>query len=157
MTGSFLLLVANDRPLINIDITLLLNLGLWVLLFVFLRATFWGPLMALIESREEGTEGARHDAADLDAETKRLRAELESKTKEARTVAARHREELVAEGQRQEAELLSRVRNEVSTQVEQQRAEIASQRAKTRDDLLATVPVMAREIAAKVLRREVQS
>jgi hypothetical protein len=43
MSNVLLALVANERPLINIDITLLLNLGLWFVLFFFLKSTFWGP------------------------------------------------------------------------------------------------------------------
>ncbi|MBL8605325.1 MAG: ATP synthase F0 subunit B [Myxococcales bacterium] len=157
MTGHTLLLLANDRPLINIDITLVLNLGLWVLLFVFLRMTFWKPMLAVIEAREEGTEGAREAATGLDGEIKRLKTDLDAKTKDARVVAARLRDELVAEGQRREAELLAKVRAEVSASVDAQRATIASQKANTRTELLAGVPALARDIASKVLRREVQS
>ena len=107
MTGPFLLLVANERPLINVDVTLLINLGLWFALFLFLRATFWGPMLALITAREEGTEGSRAEATRLDAEAKELRAEL-------------------------------------ATQREALRAEVKS-----------VVPGLARDIAARVLRREV--
>ena len=53
-----LLLVANERPLINIDVTLFVNLGVWAVLFFFLRAVLWKPMLDLIDAREAGTEGA---------------------------------------------------------------------------------------------------
>jgi len=157
MTGSFLLLVANERPLINVDVTLLLNLGLWFALFLFLRATFWGPMLALITAREAGTEGSRDDATRLDAETKKLRADLDARTKEARLVATRQREELRLEGLRQEAELTTKVRGEVADELARRRAELATQRAALEAEVQTVIPGLARDIAAKVLRREVLS
>ena len=72
---NVLALLANERPLINIDITLLLNAGVWFVLFFFLRATLWRPMLALIDAREAGTEGARTEAGSLGADAAReLRA-----------------------------------------------------------------------------------
>lgn len=157
MQGQLLLLVANDRPLINVDITLLLNIGLWVALFFFLKATFWGPMLDLLAAREEGTEGARRDAAKLSAEAKNLRTDLEDQLKGARDAAARQREALRAEGTKQETALLEKVRAEVAASVEKQKAEVAVQRDKVRTEVLATVPALAADMAARVLRREVRS
>ncbi len=157
MTGPFLLLVANERPLINVDVTLLLNLGLWFALFLFLRATFWGPILGLITAREAGTEGSRHEATRLDAETKKLRADLETRTKEARQTAARQREALRLEGLRQEAELTSKVRSEVAAELTRGRAALATERQALMAEVQSVVPGLARDIATKVLRREVVS
>lgn len=157
LPDALALLVANERPLINVDITLLLNLGVWFGLFFFLKATLWKPMLAVIEAREAGTAGARSDAAKLDAEAKTLKASLDEKLAAARTGAARAREELRAEGVRTEGELLGKAREEVMAAVEKQRAELASQREKVRGEVMAMVPELARNIAAKVLRREVQS
>lgn len=157
LPDALALLVANERPLINVDVTLLLNLGVWFGLFFFLKATLWKPMLAVIEAREAGTAGARADAAALDAEAKTLKASLDEKLAAARTTAAKAREALRADGVRTETELLSKAREEVMATVEKQRAEIAAQREKVRGEVMALVPELARGIAAKVLRREVQS
>ncbi len=157
MQGLLLLLVANDRPLINVDITLLLNIGLWVALFFFLKATFWTPMLDLLAAREEGTEGQRRDATRLGGEAKQLRGDLEDKLRGARESASRQREALRAEGTKAESDLLEKVRSEVGASVEKQKAEIAVQREKVRSEILATVPALAAEMAARVLRREVKS
>ena len=138
LPNDLALLVANERPLINVDVTLLLNLGVWFALFFFLRATLWKPMLAVIEAREAGTAGARADAATLDAEARALKASLDTQLTAARTTAAKAREEIMAT-------------------VEKQRADIAAQRERVRGEVLALVPELARSIAAKVLRREVQS
>ncbi len=157
LPNDLVLLVANERPLINVDVTLLLNLGVWFGLFFFLKATLWKPMLAVIEAREAGTAGARADAATLDAEAKALKASLDTQLTAARTTAAKAREALRADGTRTENELLAKAREEIMATVEKQRADIAAQREKVRGEVLALVPELARSIAAKVLRREVQS
>ena len=156
MPNVLALLVANERPLINIDVTLLLNLGVWLVLFFFLRATLWKPMLALIDAREAGTAGAREEAARLGAEAKTLRGSLDEQLAAARASAAKAREALRAEGARTEVELLGKAREEVNAAVEKQRADIAAQRAKLHSEVMALVPELARGIAARVLRREVQ-
>jgi F-type H+-transporting ATPase subunit b len=157
MPNVLALLVANERPLINIDVTLLLNLGVWVVLFFFLRATLWRPMLALIDAREAGTAGAREDASRLDTEAKSLKGSLDEQLNAARASAAKAREALRAEGVRAEADLLGKAREEVNAAVEKQRADIAAQRAKLHGEVMALVPELAQGIAARVLRREVRS
>ena len=157
MPNVLALLVANERPLINIDVTLLLNLGVWAALFFLLRATLWQPMLALIDAREAGTAGARGEAARLDAEAKTLKGSLDEQMVSARSTAAKAREALRAEGARAEVELLGKAREEVNAAVEKQRADIAAQRAKLQGEVMALVPELAQGIAARVLRREVRS
>jgi F0F1-type ATP synthase membrane subunit b/b' len=153
MSNVLLALVANERPLINIDITLLLNLGLWFVLFFFLKSTFWGPVMDLIEAREKGTEGARAEAATLEAKAKKLREQVDEKLRGARAEATREREALRQAGTRTEAEVLSTVRTEVNALVETERAALAARKVELRRDVLAAVPALASDIARKALRQ----
>ena len=157
MPNVLALLVANERPLINVDITLLLNLGVWLVLFFLLRATLWKPMLALIDAREAGTAGARDEAARLDAAGKALRGSLDEQLAAARSSAAKAREALRAEGTRTEVALLGKAREEVNAAVEKQRADIAAQRVKLHGEVMTMVPELAQGIAARVLRREVRS
>lgn len=154
MPNVLLALVANERPLINIDITLLLNIGLWFVLFFFLKATFWGPMLALIEEREKGTEGARAEAARLEAEAKKIRDDVDGRLKVARTEASQAREALRQAGLRQESEVLGRVRDEVNALVEKERVALAARREELRREVLVAVPALASDIARKALRQE---
>jgi F-type H+-transporting ATPase subunit b len=157
MPNVLALLVANERPLINIDVTLLLNLGVWLALFFLLKATLWKPMLALIDAREAGTAGAREEAARLDAEAKTLKGSVDAQLAAARASAAKAREALRADGARTEAEVLGKARTELNALIEAQRADIAGQRAKLHGEVMALVPELAQGIAAKVLRREVRS
>jgi F0F1-type ATP synthase membrane subunit b/b' len=154
MPNVLLALVANERPLINIDITLLLNLGLWFILFFFLKSTFWGPVLDLIEAREKGTEGARAEAARLEAEAKKLRDQVDGRLRAARADASRDREALRQAGSKQESEVLAKVRAEVNALVEKERAALGARRTDLRRDVLAAVPALAADIARKALRQE---
>lgn len=153
MPNVLLALVATERPLINIDITLLLNLGLWFVLFFFLKSTFWGPVMDLIEAREKGTEGARAEAATLEARARKLREQVDERLRAARADASRERESLRQAGNKAEAEVLGTVRGEVSTLVEGERAALAARKAELRRDVLSSVPALASDIARKALRQ----
>ncbi len=157
MPSSFLWLVANERPLINIDITLVLNLGVWLALFFFLRAVLWKPMLDLLDAREQGTEGARKDAERLAAESKDLRARLDADLAAARAKGVGARDALRAEGSKRDAEIAAKVRDEVNATLEARRTELAAQLASARKDVMASVPALAADIASKVLRREVRS
>ena len=152
-----LLLVANERPLINIDVTLFVNLGVWAALFFFLRAVLWKPMLDFIDAREAGTEGARAQAAALNAEAKELESKLSTKLSAARAEATVARDALRAEGAKRDAEISAKAREEVHAAVEKQRAELAAQGKAVRAEVAGVVPALAAEIASKVLRREVRS
>lgn len=154
MPNVLLALVANERPLINIDITLLLNIGLWFVLYFFLKSTFWGPVMDLIEAREKGTDGARANAATLEADAKKLREQVDEKLRAARGDASKAREALRLDGSRQEAEVLAKVRSEVTALLDTERAALDTRRSELRRDVLAAVPALASDIARKALRQE---
>lgn len=157
MPASFLALLANERPLINIDITLALNLAVWLGLFFFLRAVLWRPMLDLIEAREQGTEGTRKEALRLEHEGRELKAKLTTDLAAARATAVAERDALRAEGARRDAEITAKVRDEVAAKVETLRADLAAQRERARTELMSAVPALAEEMVAKVMRREVRS
>lgn len=152
-----LFLLANDRPLINVDITLFANIALWFVLFFVLKAWFWGPMLDVFTAREEGIEGTRKTARTLEEEARALRERLDRDLKDARAAASAEREGLRKEGQRQEAELLGAAQAEVTARVARNREALAAQRESLRAEVLAEVPGLAAAIASKVLRREVRS
>lgn len=150
-------LVANTRPLINFDSTLLINIGLWLVLFFLLRGLLWEPMLKLIAAREGGTEGARAQARTLQTEARKLREEYEAKLKVTRAEAAAERERTRSEAQTREAKMLADARVKVNAAVERQREELATQRDAVRTELQQTIPALASALASKVLGREVQS
>jgi F-type H+-transporting ATPase subunit b len=154
---SLLLLVANERPLINIDATLWINLVLWLVLYIVLRGLLFTPMLRLIEAREAGTSGSRESARNLSAKAQAMEAEYLGRLKDARAQAAADREKLRAEASRREAEILSEARTKMNAVVESQRSEIRTQRQALEVEIRNAVPALATDIATRVLGREVRA
>jgi len=150
-------MLANELPLINLDATLLINIGLWLVLFFLLRATLWDPMLRLIRAREHGMRGARDEATRLDKDAAKLRAQYEGALKNAQATAARARDEIREQAARKESELLTTAREKSNEVIEARRAEIRAQRETLRAEIKATVPQLASGIASRVLGREVKS
>src|SRR6187549_462270 len=106
MLGLPLYLVANERPLINIDATLFINIVLWLILFLLLRPLLWAPMLKLIAAREDGMEGSRDDAKHLEKEARVRKGEYEAAQKKARVTAASERDAMRADAKKKEAEIL---------------------------------------------------
>ncbi len=156
LTTPFLML-ANERPLINVDITILMIIGLWLVLYVFLKATFWKPVLNVIVAREEGTEGLRKEARKLDADSQKAHEALDAALHKARASVAAQRVQLQNDGRRQEGEILALVRDEVNRSLAVGRTEIEAQRQTLQAELRTTIPGIAAELTTRLLRRAVQS
>ena len=152
-----LYLVANERPLINIDATYLINIGLWLFLFVVLRSLLWDPMLKLISAREGGMKGARDTAHTLDADAKLKKAEYEAAMKQARARAASERDKLRNDAKLKENEILAQARESAHKALESQRATLNEQRTKLQAEVKIMVPQLATDIASKVLGREVRA
>jgi F-type H+-transporting ATPase subunit b len=152
-----LYLVANERPLINVDVTLLINIGLWILLFIVLRPLLWDPMIKLISAREAGMGGSRDKARELEADAKLKKAEYEAAMKRARATASDAREKLRNDAKKKESEIVAQARQQTQAALESQRAQLASQRGQLTTEMNALVPQLASDIASKVLGREVRS
>ena len=152
-----LYLIANERPLINFDVTLLINIGLWILLFIVLRPLLWDPMIKLITARESGMQGSREKARDLEKDAGEKKAEYESAIKNARGKAAESREKLRSEAKSKETEILGQARQASQAAIDAQRAQIRTQRETLTTEVKALVPQLATDIASKVMGREVRS
>mgnify|MGYP001568110178 FL=1 len=68
MDPSVVLTVASGTPpLLDIDLTVLLQFGLFVTLFLIARARLFQPYLAMRERRTAGIDGARAEAVNMQA------------------------------------------------------------------------------------------
>ena len=154
-------LIASERPLINVDATLFINIGLWILLFLILRSLLWRPMLKLIDARENQASRARcAEAKRLEAEGKEPvgRSSRPRRSAHACPLAMRARNS-AAMRKRTETEIIAddRARDGTQKALEAQRADIRKQRETLHNEIAATVPQLAADIATKVLGREVRS
>lgn len=141
--------------LIDLDGTVFLQLGLFVVAFFILKALVFKPVVALIEAREEAIEGAIEEAKVMTGEAKSAEKEFEAEMQRVRRTAAVERDKLRAEGKKLETTVLDKVREETANQLSAAEATLAKEAKKARADMAAHTPVLAKQIASKLLQRDV--
>jgi F-type H+-transporting ATPase subunit b len=112
-------------------------------------------MIAVFEAREEAIDGARAEAKRLETEAKGAGSAFDDEMRKVRLAAGEEREKLRHEGHLLEQKLLEQVRAETDGEQREAAKRIESERQKIRGELSAEVPALARDIASKLLRREV--
>lgn len=142
---------------VDLDATLLVQIGLFIFLLIVLKPLLFDPMLKLFEEREKRTEGTRHEAAKEDKRSAEALAKYEAVLGKARTAGSAERDRIRAEGTRKEAELMSKVREATAGTVEQGRASIAVEAKGARSELSNEAAALGRAIASRVLGREVST
>jgi F-type H+-transporting ATPase subunit b len=147
--------VAGGGVEVDFDLTILGQIGLFLVLFISLKPLLFDPMLKLFEERERKIEGSRKKARQIDDQSAGALAEYEAAMTRARAEGNAQRERLRGEGVAQETALLSMVRLETMRQTEDGKQAALAELAKVRGTLKLQVPEMARDLAKRVLGREV--
>ena len=148
---------AEGAVTVDLDLSLFVQLGFFLVLLLVLKPTLFDPMLRLFEEREKRIEGTRHKATKEDEKSATALAKTEVILNKARDAGAAERDALRAEGLKREAELMSQVRAQTAQTLERGRAEIGREAEIARTQLTADARTIAREIASRVLGREVAS
>jgi len=149
--------LAESAVNVDLDLTLFVQLGFFVVLLLVLKPTLFDPMMRLFEEREKRIEGTRHRATKEDEKSAKALAKTEVILNKAREAGAAERDSLRAEGLKREAELMNVVRAETAATLDGGRSEIAKEAKAARTQLSTEVRTLAGDIASRVLGREVAS
>jgi F-type H+-transporting ATPase subunit b len=114
-------------------------------------------MLRLFEEREKRIEGTRHRATKEDEKSAKALAKYEAILAKARDAGTGERDAMRAEGLKHESDLLGKVRAEATATLEQGRAEIGQEAATARGQLKSDARSLGREMASRVLGREVSS
>lgn len=147
--------LAEGGVTVDLDLTLFVQLGFFLVLLFVLKPTLFDPMMRLFEEREKRIDGTRHQATKEDERSAKALAKYEAILAKARDAGAAERDTIRAEGMKREAALMSQVRDAVATTLERGRAEIAQEAKTARDQLRGEARTLGREAASRVLGREV--
>lgn len=145
----------SSAPILDVDATLFIYLGVFFVLFFLLRAFVFKPTMELFDEREKAIDGAREEARGLEREAEDKLTSFEDEMSKVRAEATTERDRLRGEGVRLERSLTEKVRTETDQMVRDAEERMAQEAAKVRKDIAASSPALAREIAEKLLGREV--
>lgn len=146
---------AEGGVTVDLDASLLVQLVIFVVLIVVLKPTLFDPMMRLFEEREKRIDGTRREAGKEDERSAKALAKYEAILAKAREAGAAERDALRAEGAKKEADLMARVRGTTAETLEQGRASIAAEATTARQQLKVDASKLGREIAGRVLGREV--
>ncbi len=149
------LLLAENIPIIDLDSTVFLQLGVFVLTALILSRVLFKPYLAVRNARVAGIEGARDEARRMDEEAQAKMAEYDQAFNAARAKANLERAKLQAEAVTREREMVDATRKKTAQALDAARARIAQDAEAARAELQPRTREIAREIATKILGREV--
>ena len=154
--SAFLGALLSGGSIIDLDGTVFVQLAMFFIAFVLLYALVFKPMVAVLESREQAIDGAKDEAKHLEQEVKQKQATFEAELRKVRTASGEERERLRTEGLELERKLLERVRGETTMVVNDARARLDLEARRARTELSSGRAELARQIASKVIEREVQ-
>jgi F-type H+-transporting ATPase subunit b len=146
----------SEGSIIDLDGTIWIQLGLFAVAFFVFRPLIFRPMVALFEARENAIEGSKLEALRLQDEASAESEEFEQEMRRIRLQAGEERDRLRNEGKRLERAVLDRVGEETDKQLADADAKLAKEASRLRAEIDQSVPVLARQIASKMLNREVQ-
>ncbi len=137
-------LLAGDS-LIDLDGTIFVQLAVFFVAFLVLRAFVFKPMLALFEAREQAIDGTRQEARRLEREAEDKAKRFDEALRRVRQEAGEERDRLQKDGERLERTLLEKVRKETQATLADAETRMADESARTKRDLDTTVPALARQ------------
>ncbi|HSK01824.1 MAG TPA: hypothetical protein VK932_11310 [Kofleriaceae bacterium] len=148
-------LASGGHPLIDIDLTALVQFALFLLTVYVSNKLLFQPYLQLRERRKAGIDGARAEADRMIVESETKRAEHEKKLAAARDQAAEEGRKIRLEAAQYEQEVTEKARKAAQEAIESAQKNVRSETEAARAQLLPQAEALARSISAKLLGREV--
>lgn len=147
--------LASGHPLIDIDLTVLVQFGLFLLLFLVSNKLLFQPYLALRERRKQGIDGARGEADRMTAQADAKLADYEKQLASARNRANEEGRKLRTEASAHEKDVTDKARGEAQKALDEATARMKQETEAARATLLPQADALAKQIATKLLGREV--
>jgi F-type H+-transporting ATPase subunit b len=142
-------------PLIDLDGTFFVQLGLFLLVLFVLSRVLFGPYLKMRADRDHAIAGSKHEAEKMGEDARAIVGDYDRKFADAKRRGADERNQLHLEGTARERELVGKSRAESQTAIDAARKQIVAETEAGRTALTAEAAPLARAIASKVLGREV--
>jgi F-type H+-transporting ATPase subunit b len=147
--------LASGHPLIDIDLTVLVQFGLFLLLFLVANKLLFQPYLALRDRRKAGIDGARAEAERMTAQADAKLADYEKQLASARNRANEEGRKVRAEATTHEKDVTDKARAETQKSIDEATAKMKQETEAARLQLLPQANTLAKQIASKLLGREV--
>jgi F-type H+-transporting ATPase subunit b len=140
---------------VDFDATFLVQVALFIGLMLFLKPYLFDPMLKLFEERERRIDGARLLARKIDEKSAAALAQYESAMAKARASANVEREKIRAEALKHEQDILSGVRAATARTIDDGKRAALAEAERVRATLKGEAAALARDLAGRVLGREV--
>jgi len=144
---------APDQQLFDLDHTVFVMLGLFLLALALLSKWLWTPYLRVRDQRVARTEGDREQAARLEAEASARLTRVAAQLAEARRTGAAERARARAEAQAREQTILAEAQAAAQRALAEARGRLDSAFTAERAKLDQRAAALGREITEKVLGR----
>jgi F-type H+-transporting ATPase subunit b len=152
-----LAILGPESPIkVDLDTTFVVQLVLFVGLTLILKPVLFDPMLKLFEEREKRIDGAKLQARKIDEKSATALAQYEAEMARARATAGAERDKIRSEALRREQEILGAVRATTAKTIDDGKRAARAEAEKTRAALKSDAAAMARDLASRVLGREVQ-
>ena len=141
---------------VNFWTALFILLNTLIIFFVAKKFLF-GPVMNIIQQRQQEIDDMYAKAGDAEKEADALRSAYEEKYAAASNEAERLVKEAVARGQKREEEIIRQANAEANAIRSKASADIAQEKKKAINDAKDEISVIALSIAGKVVGRELNA
>ncbi|MBA3461488.1 MAG: ATP synthase F0 subunit B [Deltaproteobacteria bacterium] len=147
--------LASGQPLIDIDGTAFIQFALFLLVYVIANKLLFKPYLALRERRKAGIDGARAEAERMTATADAKLADYEKQLKIARDRANEEGRKVRLEAAAHEKDATDKARAFAQKATEEAQTKMRSETEAARAQLLPQADALAKQIASKLLGREV--
>ncbi|HEY3804220.1 MAG TPA: ATP synthase F0 subunit B [Kofleriaceae bacterium] len=147
--------LAAGHPLIDIDYTVFVQFALFLILFAISNALLFQPYLRLRQRRKDGIEGARAEAERMSAQADAKLADYEKQLSIARASANDEGRKVRAEAAAHEKQVTDASRAEAQKAIDVATSKMRAETDAARLQLLPQANTLARQLASRLLGREV--
>jgi F-type H+-transporting ATPase subunit b len=155
MDPAILVAGASEHPLIDLDGTVIVQFVLFLVLLVIGNKFLFQPFLRLRASRQAGIEGARAEAERMGDEGKAKLADYETRLAAARERASAEARKIRGEASAHERDVTAKARASATEATEAAKTKVRSETEAARAQLLPQADALAKQMASKLLGREV--
>ncbi|MBI2485864.1 MAG: ATP synthase F0 subunit B [Deltaproteobacteria bacterium] len=143
------------EDILSVDKTLIIQIIIFVAAIFILNSLLFKPLLELVVRREKLTTGTIEEANQLGKKVEQIINEYNVKLNEARTQAMEERNEIRRQAQSAYDDIVKKAKEEAQTLLEEAKAKLQSETKEIKEKVRSDIEVLAREMASRILGKEV--
>lgn len=147
-------LAAVAGSVIDLDLSMFLQLGIFLVLFLILRPLLFKRLVDLFAAREKSIDGAQAEAREMEEESKKKTAAYEDAMKKVRAEASVERDQLRNDANKAAGAIVAKARDEATRRLDDGKRAIQAEAESLRGDLAKRAREIGLELSRRLLGRD---